>query len=204
MAAEVYRLKISYKGLDEKIWREVEISSNYVLDMLGYLTLATFGARAEHLFRFVINGISYDIPDEDCLYPLKDMKEYKMFRLGLNVGDKFEMEYDFGVSHIFSFEMLDITPMEKHKGGKYPQLLDGAGKSIIENISVEELSMLVSQIDKNGKTDEPVYYDPDGISVLMWDYRRFELKYEKMLLRGNIDHVYCAYLPFWGYECVYE
>ena len=36
MATKVYTFHIVYEGLEEKIWRKVEVSSNYRLDQLGY------------------------------------------------------------------------------------------------------------------------------------------------------------------------
>ena len=36
--------------------------------------------------------------------------------------------------------------------------LDGTGRTIIDDMSCEELAELIAQIDHNGKTDEPIYY----------------------------------------------
>ena len=52
MTTKVYTFHITYEGLEEKIWRKVEVSSNYRLDQLGYMVLAAFDTLAYHLFEF--------------------------------------------------------------------------------------------------------------------------------------------------------
>ena len=52
MATKVYTFHITYEGLEEKIWRKVEVSSNYRLNQLGYMVLAAFDTLAYHLFEF--------------------------------------------------------------------------------------------------------------------------------------------------------
>lgn len=42
MAAKVFTFHIVYEGLEEKIWRNIAVSSNYRLDQLVYAVLAAF------------------------------------------------------------------------------------------------------------------------------------------------------------------
>ena len=44
MATNVYTFHVTYEGLEDKIWRDIEVSSNYRLAQLGYAVLAAFGA----------------------------------------------------------------------------------------------------------------------------------------------------------------
>ena len=52
MATNVYTFHVAYQGLEDKIWRDIEVSSNYRLDQLGYAVLAAFDTLACHLFHF--------------------------------------------------------------------------------------------------------------------------------------------------------
>ena len=65
MATRVFTFHIAYSGLDERIWRDVEVSSKMRLDQLGYVVLATFDTMAYHLFEIIFRGRAYAIPDVD-------------------------------------------------------------------------------------------------------------------------------------------
>ncbi|MBQ3561963.1 MAG: hypothetical protein IJA13_00235, partial [Clostridia bacterium] len=43
---------------------------------------------------------------------------------------------------------------------------------ILDDMSSDELQELIEQIDKTGKTEEPVYYNN---RIMPWDYRWFNL-----------------------------
>ena len=57
MATQVYTFHITYEGLEDKIWRKVAVSSNYQLNKLGYVVLATFDTMAYHLFEITYNNV---------------------------------------------------------------------------------------------------------------------------------------------------
>ena len=61
MKANVYKFLIGYKGYEEKIWREVEVSGNFLLSKLAYLVLVSFDTLANHLFFIEYNGNHYEI-----------------------------------------------------------------------------------------------------------------------------------------------
>ena len=71
-----------------------------------------------------------------------------------------------------------------------------AGKKvlIIDDMSSDELQELIEQIDKNGKTKEPIYYNN---RMVPWDYRRFDLDNINALLKGEIEMIEDGYAPFW-------
>ena len=66
MAAKVFTFHIVYEGLEEKIWRNIAVSSNYRLDQLGYAVLAAFDTMAYHLFEFHYKDGRFEIPGEDA------------------------------------------------------------------------------------------------------------------------------------------
>lgn len=195
MAAKVYTFHIAYEGLEEKIWRKVEVSSNYRLDQLGYMILAAFDTLAYHLFEFHYHGSCLGIPDEDWdENDQMDMATLTLYRIGLKIGDRIRMDYDFGTTQTFWLELIAVEDMKRGWGRRYPFILAGAGQGIIDDLSCEELKLLVEQIDRNDKTDEPIYYRNKGIP---WDYRRFDLDCMNSLLKSEIEMIAEGYAPFW-------
>ena len=194
MAAKVYTFHITYEGLEEKIWRKVEVSSNYRLDQLGYMVLASFDTMAYHLFEFYYDDDRFEIPNEDAPFEQVDMANFKLHQLDLKMGDRIRMEYDFGTTQTFWLELVEIADMKRGWGRRYPYVLDGAGRGIIDDMSCEELSELVAQIDRNGNTDDPIYYQK---RMMPWDYRWFALDCMNGLLKGEIELIEEGYAPFW-------
>ena len=194
MATKVYTFHITYEGLEEKIWRKVEVSSNYRLDQLGYMVLAAFDTLAYHLFEFYYDDDRFEIPNEDASFEQIDMADFKLHQLKLKLGDRIRMEYDFGTTQTFWLELVEIADMKRGWGRRYPYVLDGAGRGIIDDMSCEELSELVAQIDRNGNTDDPIYYQE---RMMPWDYRWFDLDCMNSLLKGEIELIEEGYAPFW-------
>ena len=122
------------------------------------------------------------------------MADFKLHQLGLKPGDRIRMDYDFGTTQTFWLELVAVDDMKRGWGRRYPYVLDGAGRGIIDDMSCEELSELIAQIDRTGKTDEPIYYQERRIS---WDYRWFDLDCLNSLLKGEIEMIEEGYAPFW-------
>ena len=194
MAAKVYTFHIVYEGLEDKIWRKVAVSSNYRLDQLGYTVLAAFDTMAYHLFEFFYDNERFEIPNEDAFEEQIDMADFKLHQLGLEIGDSIRMDYDFGTTQTFFIELINIEDMGRGQGRKYPYVLEGAGRGIIDDMSSDELQELVEEIDATGKTKEPFYYQNRS---LPWDYRWFDLDCINGLLKGEIEFIEEGYTPFW-------
>ena len=194
MSAKVYTFHITYEGLEEKIWRNIAVSSNYRLDQLGYAVLAAFDTMAYHLFEFYFKDGRFEIPNEDADEEQIDMAVFKLHQLELKIGDRIRMDYDFGTTQTFWIELIGIEDMGRGQGRKYPYVTDGAGRGIIDDMSVDELQELVEQIDKNGKTVEPIYYND---RAMPWDYRWFDLDNINSLLKGEVEMIEEGYAPFW-------
>ena len=197
MTAEVYTFKIVYEGLEDKIWRLAEVSSKYALNQLGYCVLATFDTMAYHLFQFIFRFQTYGIPtDEMDEFPeeMRDMADFRLEQLALKVGDVLRMDYDLGTTQSFQIELVSTRPMEKGAGRRYPRIMDGAGKGILDDCPSEELQELIDQIDTKGYTDEKIYYKD---SIVPWDYREYDMKFDNMLLKGQIEIISDGFAPFW-------
>lgn len=194
MAAKVFTFHISYEGLEDKIWRNIAVSSNYRLDQLGYAVLAAFDTMAYHLFEFYYKDGRFEIPGEDADEEQLDMAVFKLHQLDLKIGDRLRMDYDFGTTQTFWIELIGVEDMERGQGRRYPYITEGSGCGIIDDMSSDELQGLIEQIDKDGKTKEPIYYNN---RMMPWDYRWFDLDNLNALFKSEIDIIEDGYAPFW-------
>lgn len=187
---EVYKFKVKLRELENKIWRDIEISSTSSLAKLGYAVLVAFEAEGSHLFCINYKGCRYEIVYDDFYEDLGmkivDPISKKLSSLKMEIGDKMEMEYDYGAGWVFDIELVSVEPMKKGMGTHYPYVTDGAGWGIIEDISVGEWVDYINQVDETGTP--PVYYDVFDKEV-SWDYQRFDLKTLNILLKGSIQRM---------------
>ena len=196
MATQVYTFKVTYDGLEDKLWRIIQVSSRYPLNRLGYCILATFDTLAKHLFYFEFQNQRFVIPDEweQPLSSDRDMGAVRLEQLRLQIGDTLEMLYDYGTTQHFRLALTEVAPMEKGKGTHYPYILAGEGRGILDDYPAEELAKYIHQIDRHGKTREEIYYN--GCSI-PWDYRNYYLDLDNDLLKGEIHIIEEGYRPFW-------
>lgn len=207
MPATVLTFHITYTGLESRIWRDVEVSSRYRLDRLGYLVLATFDTMAYHLFEIRFREKTYGLPQEAFGGPRivgpkepLDLKEFTVGDLAPEIGESLEMVYDFGTEQHFLLTLTAVRPMKRGEGTHYPFVTAMSGRGILDDVPVWELEELIGQIDRNGQTDEPLYYDRHGVDPdrlpRPWDVNWFDLNAENILLKGEINWVEGAYAPF--------
>jgi len=156
--------------------------------------LAAFDTRAYHLFEFEYQGERFEIPSEDYPYDQIDMGDFRLKDMGMEPGDRIRMDYDFGTTQTFQMELVAVRDMERGNARHYPWIVDGAGRGIIDDVSCGELQELIDQIDRNGRTDVPIYYAERRVP---WDYRVFDLELENRLFKGEIDAIEQGYLPLW-------
>lgn len=188
--AQIYTFKITYEGCKNKIWRTFEVSSNYDLARLGYMVLSSFRTNAYHLFCIEHRGISYETDIENYgQFPL--LQDKKLSALKLQIGEHMEMIYDYGTEQHFDIELIDIKEMPKGTGRAYPRVTDGAGRGIIDDMSVEELMKIIRKTDKNGKSDF-IIANKFGHEMI-WDYRNYNIDFDNCLLKGEIDLIREAY-----------
>lgn len=205
MGAQVYTFHMEYAGLEERIWRDVEVSSKMRLDQLGYVVLATFDTMAYHLFEIEFRGVTYAIPDEEMRPEQFDLAEFALGALKMKLDEKMELIYDFGTEQHFLLTLTAIRDMKRGEGRHFPWVTAMNGRGIIDDMSADELAEIIWQIDQNGKTDEPIFYsryfmEDDVILPMPWDIRRFDLETENDLLKFNVGRIEDGYAPFWEGE----
>lgn len=188
--ARVYTFKIIYMGCENKIWRDIKISSKSTLAVLGYAVLSSFSTCAYHLFYMEYKGTNYELNDEEFQTKPKLMAETKLGNLKLEIGDKIHMIYDFGEEQEFEITLLSDEEMSRGSGRAYPKVSDGAGRGIIDDMSAEDLLGLIKKIDKTGKSD--FIYAHKG-EHLPWDYHNYQIDIDNCLLKGEIAKIKSAY-----------
>lgn len=191
--ADVYKFKVTIKEVPDKIWRDIEISSLSSVAKLGYTILATFEAAASHLFNIKFNGKRYEIVIEDDFEfePVIDPIKTKLSALKLSIGDVLEMEYDYGASWKFTIKLVAITEMKKGSGNHYPYVTAGQGRGIIEDRPPFGLAEIIEKTDKTGIL--PQVCDNFLDEEIEWDYRKFDLEYCNVFLKGEIEQIQYAY-----------
>lgn len=192
---EVYTIKVSYEECEDKIWRELQISSNALLSQLGYAILATFDAKAYHLFNITYNGVRYELPNEEeevsedeCLFCIK------LSELGLQKESKLQMIYDFGCEQTFNMVVTCIEPMAKGAGRAYPKIIAGEGRGIIDDMPACELLEVMNDIDKTGNSTFMI--EDDFGTEHIWNYRNYNIEIDNSLLKGKIEYIAEEYSAF--------
>lgn len=189
MKANVYRFLIAYKGYEEKIWREVEVSGNYPLSKLAYLVLSSFDTLANHLFFIEHNGNHYEIDLDDDFYDEDsiDPTTISLNKIGLKIGSVMKMIYDYGCEQEFIITLKEISDMEKGTSLKYPRIVSGQGKGILDNMFSDEFGEVIKQIDENNKSEQ-MYLSPTG-EYELWDYRDFDIEEMNRTLKSDIEAI---------------
>lgn len=189
MKANVYRFLIAYKGYEEKIWREVEVSGNYPLSKLAYLVLASFDTLANHLFFIEHKGNHYEIDFDDDFYDEEsiDPTTISLNKMGLKIGSVMKMVYDYGCEQEFIIKLKEISGMEKGTSLKYPRIVSGQGKGILDNMFSAEFGEVIKQIDENNKSEQ-MYLSPTG-EYELWDYRDFDIEEMNRTLKSDIEAI---------------
>lgn len=126
----VYAFKVKLMWA-KHIYRTIELRSEQTLDDLHFAIQRAIHWDADHLYSFYMNGVLYDdryafaCPFEDDRPPWTD--EAVVGELGLVKKHKFLYFFDYGDSHKFEVEVVDIRP--EAEPGEYPRLVDSRGEA---------------------------------------------------------------------------
>jgi len=185
--AKVLTFKVGIEGLEDKIWRCIEITDRRTVADLAYTILATFDSLAYHLYDIKHGNDRYD-----CMIDPLDLREYnfkdavrtKLSDVDFEKNNKMIMEYDFGSTTTFIITFLESRNIEKYNGNHYPYIVDGAGRGMIDDMCDFELKEVVEDIDKKGYSDH--FFTPGYERKIKYDYRYFNIKNNNALLKGEI------------------
>ena len=183
---KVLTFKAEIEGLEDKIWRKIEITDRRTVADLAYTILASFHSLAYHLYDIKYKNKFYDcwicIEDDHRDVEFVNAVITKLGSIGLKENDTMRMEYDSGSTTIFIITYLGESDFRRGNGMHYPYVIDGAGYGMIDDITSEELKQIVENIDKTGKSD---YYAlrMHGRDSYNYDYRIFNLDKNNLQVR---------------------
>ena len=189
--SKVITFKVEIKGLENKIWRKIEISDNSTLADLAYTIFATFDSLAYHLYEIKHGddiyscGINNNSFEDVILTTNTKIKDIDFS------NEKLEMEYDFGTPTDFIITYLSSKDMLKGRGRHYPYIINGAGRGMIDDISDFDLKEIVKNIDKKGYSK--YYYTPGYDRNILFDYRNYDIETDNCLLKGKIYYIKSGY-----------
>lgn len=193
--AKVLTFKVGIEGLEDKIWRKIEITDRRTVADLAYTILATFDSLAYHLYNIKHNDKVYDcwvcIEDDFTDIPKVNATITKLSDIGLIENDIMEMEYDYGSTTIFKITYLGSTDLERGNGSHYPYVIDGAGRGMLDDMCDFELKEIVEDIDKKGYSE--YYFTPGYERIIKYDYRQFNIKNNNTLLKGLVLEIKNGY-----------
>jgi hypothetical protein len=112
------------------VYRTIEMRSEQALDELHFAIQKAWNWDADHLYSFFMNGQLYDenyafaCPDDD--EGPRWTTEAAVGELGLTLKHKFLYFFDYGDSHRFEIEVVDIKP--KAERSRYPRVVDKQGQ----------------------------------------------------------------------------
>ena len=192
---KVLTFKVGIEGLENKIWRKIEITDKKTVADLAYTILATFDSLAYHLYDIEYKNKIYDswisIEDDYSGIPKLNATTTSLNELELKEQDKLEMQYDFGSTTTFKITYLGCRNLEQGAGRHYPYIIDGAGRGMMDDISDFELKEIVDDIDKKGYSN--YNFTPGYERRIKYDYRDFNIKSNNILLKGIISEIKYKY-----------
>lgn len=186
--AKVLTFQVGIDGLEDKIWRKIEITDRRTVADLAYTILATFDSLAYHLYDIKYKNKVYDCWI-DIEYDHRDVElvnavTTKLSDMDLKENDTMEMDYDTGSTTTFKITYLGSREMEKYNGKHYPYIIDGAGRGMLDDLCDFELKEIVDDIDKKGYSEH--YFTPGYERTIKYDYRKFNIKNNNALLKGLV------------------
>lgn len=192
---KVLKFKVSIEGLEDKIYRIIEINDAKTIADLAYSILASFNSLAYHLYKIEYHDNIYycsgGFEELDDSKNYKIAPEEKLYKIDFNKNDTMIMEYDFGSTTTFIIEYLSTDDLTIAPS-KYPRIIDGKGNGMLDDISSNELLEIVKNTDKLGKST--YYYTPGYELDKIYDYRDYN--YDESVKEFSANYLTIKY----GYE----
>lgn len=192
---KVMTFRVEIEGLENKIWRKIEITDRRTVADLAYTILATFDSLAYHLYDIKFKDKIFDCwvchEDDPREAELTNAIITKLSDVGLVENDTMEMEYDTGSTTTFKITYLGCRDLIGYNVMHYPYIIDGAGHGMLDDMCDFELKEIVEDIDKKGYSDH--YFSPGYERNIKYDYRKYNMKADNSLLKGLILEIKNGY-----------
>ena len=192
----ILTFRIGIEGLENKIWREIEIPERRTVADLAYTILASFNSLAYHLYNITYKNKVYDcwvgIENDHSFVPPINAVITKLSDLKLKVNDTMEMEYDTGSPTTFNIKYLGSRKLESHKEQElYPLIINGEGLGMLDDMCDFELKDVIEDIDRLGVSKH--YFTPGYETSEKYDYRKHNINKDNKELKGKILAIKYSY-----------
>ena len=184
---KVLTFQVGIEGLEDKIWRKIEITDRMTVADLAYTILATFDSLAYHLYDIIHMNDRYDCMIEPLNlgdYTFKAAVNTKLRDVDFEKDNTMIMEYDFGSTTTFNITYLESREYNEYKGYLYPNIVDGQGRGMLDDMTDFDLKEIVDDIDEKGYSEH--YVTPGYERHEKYDYRKFNIKTNNKNLKGMI------------------
>jgi len=119
----VYQMKVKLEDISPPIWRRIQVTNNTTLGKLHRILQIIMGWSDYHLHEFIIDGVSYGVPDKDGIFEGKNERNVRLSQIVSEEKTKFVYIYDFGDYWQHKILIEKILPLEPDM--QYPICIKG-------------------------------------------------------------------------------
>ena len=171
----VYQMKVKLEDISPPIWRRIQVTNNITLGKLHRILQIIMGWSDYHLHEFIIDGVSYGVPDKDGIFEGKNERNVRLSQVVSEEKIKFVYIYDFGDYWQHKILIEKILPLEpdmqypiciKGKRTCPPEDCGGAGgyDDFLETIQDPEHPEHDETLEWAGGSFDPEAFDIDEIN----------------------------------------
>jgi hypothetical protein len=128
-AVKTFVFRVNHRALPQ-VWRDIELAEDQTLEDLHLIIQRAYGWWDDHLYSFFMSGEPWDRTSE-IGSPWSDSSlhthQAEIGQLDLKPGQKFLYLFDYGDSHEFDVQLLDIN--RPASPGNYPKIIARQGQS---------------------------------------------------------------------------
>jgi len=117
----VYQMKVTLEDISPPISRRIQVTNDTTLGKLHSILQIIMGWSNYHLHEFVIDGVSYGVPDKETLF--ENEKNVRLSKVVSEEKTKFAYIYDFGDYWQHKILIEKILPLEPDM--QYPICIKG-------------------------------------------------------------------------------
>lgn len=179
---------VRIKGLEDKIWRKIEIKESDTLADFSYFILASFELFSNEFFTVSHGNNKYD--SASYLFDNDDYKSVMSIILkdiNFDINKSMILDYDFNNKVTF---IIEYVGNKNSKEDNYPRVIDGLGKGALDYIDSEELKQIVDETDKLGHSNYSITFETeDGSEEEIFDYNDFDLDINNSISGCNVNFI---------------
>jgi hypothetical protein len=171
----IYQMKVKLEDISPPIWRKIQVTNDTTLGKLHRILQIIMGWSDYHLHEFIIDGVSYGVPDKEGMFEVNNEKNIRLSQVVSEERAKFIYIYDFGDNWQHKILIEKILPLEpdmqypiciKGKRACPPEDCGGAGgyDDFLETIQDPNHPEHDEMLEWAGGSFDPEVFDIDEIN----------------------------------------